>query len=63
MFMYRFKVYTSKGIKYVDNVTCPLNAEGVIKKLCGQDTEVYDFKEIDDYEYSEDEDEYIQDLQ
>lgn len=61
--MYRFKVYTSKGIKYVDNVTCPLNAEGVIKKLCGQDTEVYDFKEIDDYEYSEDEDEYIQDLQ
>lgn len=61
--MYRFKVYTSKGIKYVDNVTCPLNAEGVIKKLCGQDTEVYDFKEIDDYEYSGDEDEYIQDMQ
>ncbi|MGN0819806.1 MAG: hypothetical protein ACI4M6_05365 [Christensenellaceae bacterium] len=53
--MYRFKVYTSKGIKYVDNVTCPLNAEGVVKKLYGQNTEVYDLKEIDDYEYAEEE--------
>ena len=52
--MYRFKVYTSKGIKYIDDVTCPLNAEGVVKELYGQDTEVYNIKEIDDYEYAED---------
>ena len=57
--MKRFKVYTSKGIYIVDNVTCALNAMGIIKKNFGNSVEVYNTKEIDDYEYAEDEDDYI----
>lgn len=57
--MKKIKVYTSKGIYTVDDVTCPLNAIGVIKRNLGNDVEVYDTKEIDDYEYDNEEDDCV----
>lgn len=60
--MKRFKVYTSKGIYTVDNVTCSLNAMGIIKRNFGNSVEIYDTKEIDDYEYAEDVDDYINNI-
>lgn len=49
--MLKFKVYTSAGIKIVDQVTSEFNAERVIKNRLGEDTEIFYIKEIDDYDY------------
>lgn len=49
--MLKFKVYTSQGIRIVDNVTSEFNAEHVIKNQLGEDTEIFYMKEIDDYDY------------
>ena len=56
--MLKFKAYTSKGIKVVDRVTNEFNAERVIKNQLGEDTEIFYMKEIDDYTYGEDEEEW-----
>ncbi len=57
--MKKIKVYTSKGIYTVDDVTCPLNAIGVIKRDLGSNIEVYNTKEIDDYEYDNEADDCV----
>lgn len=61
--MFKFKVYTSQGIKIVDRVTNQLNAERVIKNQLGEDTEIFYMKEIDDYTYEEHDDEDWEELE
>lgn len=61
--MLKFKVYTSQGIKIVDRVTSEFNAERVIKNQLGEDAEIFYMKEIDDYSYEEDDEEYWEELE
>lgn len=55
--MFKFKVYTSQGIKIVERATNPLDAERVIKNQLGEDTEIFYIKEIGDFSYEENDDE------
>ena len=47
--MKEFKVYTSKGIYTVSDVTCEFNAEKIVKSNLGEDVQIFDIKEIDDH--------------
>ena len=51
--MKAYKVLTSVGVHYVDDVTCALNACGVAKQELGEDVEIYDAIEVDEYEVDE----------
>ena len=51
--MKTFKVSTSVGAHYVEDVTCGWNACQVAQQELGEDVEIYDAIEVDEYEEDE----------